>query len=306
MSVAYLASSALRITTPVGWAAIGETMSERAGVVNVGLESYMLGGAFGGVITTMYTDSLVLGFLGAMASGVLFALLHGLVCITLGGSQIVSGLALLLLGVGLTGFFLDAFFSGYNARAGTKLNNLDIPILDDIPILGDILFSQSIGTYLLYIAMPVSAFVLYKTPFGLRVIAAGENPHALDAGGLSVARTRYQALILCGALAGLGGAVLSLGQLGAFVYNMVAGRGFIAIAAVVFGNWRPIHAVLGTFVFSVVTALQLQMQSAGVGFAPELMTMTPYLITIAVLAGLVGRAHPPAYYGRTFVRGERV
>ncbi|MCG3769616.1 MAG: hypothetical protein JW384_00745 [Nitrosomonadaceae bacterium] len=306
MLIINVASSAIRISTPIALAAIGETTSERAGLVNVGLESYMLGGAFAAVITTRFTDNLALGFLCGMVVGVLFALIHGVVCITLGGNQIVSGLGLLLLGVGVTGFLLNNFFSGYNARTEHKMTKISVPILTDIPILGEILFNQDITSYLLYLVIPISTFVLRSTPFGLRVTAAGEIPHALEAGGFSVARTRYQALIVCGALAGLGGAALSLGQLGAFTYNMVAGRGFIAIAAVVFGNWRPIHAVIGTLVFSSVTAFQFQIQALGVGPPPEVMTVIPYLVTVVVLGGFISRNRPPARYGENYVRGERV
>jgi ABC-type uncharacterized transport system permease subunit len=298
-----VAAAGLRISAPLVFAAVGETFSQKAGVINVQLEGMMLVGAYTGVTAAISSGDPLIGLLAAIAGGILLALVHGFVCITLGGNQIVSGIALNLFALGMTSFLLDIFFEEERARA-PGLEPLAIPGLSDIPGLGRVLFNQSLGVYLMLVLIPLGFFVLYKTPWGLRVLACGENPRAADTVGANVKAVRYQALILAGGLAGLGGGVLALSQLRFFVDNLTAGRGFIALAAVLFANWRPVQAALAASLFGFADALQLRLQAIGIGIPPEALTMLPFVLTLIVLGGFVGRARPPRYFGVPYVRGQ--
>lgn len=299
-----VAVAAMRTSAPIIFASLGETFSERAGVINVHLEGMMLSGAFAGVLGAYASNDPFIGLAVGIGGGLFFALIHGVATITLGGNQIVSGIALNLLALGVTSYLLDVFFPGQNAVA-PGLSPVAIPGLADIPGIGRVFFQQSLAVYLMYILVPVSIFVLYKTTWGLRVLAAGENPRAADTLGVSVARVRYQALAVAGILAGLGGAVLALSQLSFFVDNLTQGRGFIALAAVLFGNWRPGYVAAAALLFGFADALQLRLQTVGFDIPPELMTMLPYVLTLIVLAGFVGRSRPPRYFGVPYIRGER-
>ncbi len=298
-------AAGVRIAAPVVAATLGETFSERAGVINVGLEGMMLTGAFVGVLAAFYTGDPVIGLVAAILGGAFIGLIHAFVSVTLGGNQIVSGVGLNFLALGATSFLLDVFFPGQSAQAERGLGAIAIPGLADIPGIGRIFFNQSLAVYVIYALVPASIFVLYKTEWGLRVIASGENPAAADAVGVSVTKTRYQAVLLAGGLAGFGGGVLALSQLRFFTDNMIQGRGFIALAAVYFGNLRPGWAALGAGFFGIIDALQLRLQAAGVGIPAPAMTMLPYVLSIVVLTSLVGRSRLPTYLARAYVRGEK-
>lgn len=299
-----VAAAAIRISAPLVVAAIGETFSERAGVINVQLEGMMLSGAFCGVLAAYASNDPFIGLLAAIGGGLVIGGIHGAVTISLGGNQIVSGIALNLLAVGLTSYLLDLFFPGQSAVA-PGLAPVAIEGISNIPVIGRVLFQQSVAVYFAFLLVPTSFFVLYRTRWGLKVLAAGENPRAADTFGLSVRTIRYQAVLLAGGLAGLAGGILALSQLNFFVDNLTQGRGFIALAAVLFGNWRPGYVAAGAFLFGFADALQLRLQAVGVGIPPEVMTMIPYVLTLVVLAGFVGRSRSPRYLSVPYVRGER-
>jgi general nucleoside transport system permease protein len=296
-------AAAIAAAVPILWAAIGETFSEKAGVINVELEGMMLVGAFTCVLMTHWTGSAPLGFAGAVLGGVLVALCHGVLTLTIGADQLVSGIALLLLSVGLTSYVLVAVFDSGRLSAGLALGNVAIPGLSDLPVLGPVLFDQSLTTYATYLMVPVAVLVMSRTPWGLRVRACGDNPHAADTAGHSVTLTRYQALIFTGSFAGIAGGVLALTQLGAFVDNMIQGLGFVALAMVLAGNWRLRFVVVFALLFGLVQSMQLSLQASGTDVPPQLMSILPYVFTLVALAGLMGRSRPPLFMGRQYVRG---
>jgi simple sugar transport system permease protein len=297
-------ASGVRISSPIALAGIGETYSERAGVINIGLEGYMLAGALAGVLGSRASGSAVVGLLAALAAGLLLALIHAFVTVTLRGDQIVSGIAINLFALGATIFLYDLLLGDHPEEAVAGFQSLRIPGLADIPVVGRALFEQTIIVYALYVLVAVAGVVLFRTSWGLDVRAAGENPLALDAAGSSVPAVRYQCILLAGALAGLGGGYLSLSQLRFFVVNVTGGRGFIALAAVIFGNWSPVKVALAAGLFGTVDALQLRLQAAGVPIPAEAITMLPYLFSIVVLASVTGRSRMPTQLGRPYIREE--
>lgn len=304
IGVVELLSATLRISTPIVLAAVGETYSERAGVLNVGIEGMMLSGALSGVIVSIVTGSAWLGLLGGAATGAVVALLHAAITITLKSDQIVSGIGINLLALGLTSYLVNIYYPGQSARVPERIPELSIPGLRDLPGLGPVLFEQHPVVYVALLTGIASYWVLYRTQFGRRITACGENPKAADVAGISVERTRYQGVLIAGALAGLGGAVLSVVHLGFFSHNLTNGRGFIALAAVLFGNWHVVKVMLAALFFGLIDALQLQLQAIGVGLPPELLTMLPYLLTLAVLAGAVGASRMPAHFVQPYIRSE--
>jgi simple sugar transport system permease protein len=297
-------SAGFRIAAPLVYAAVGETFSERAGVLNVQLEAMMLIGAFNAVLGTYFSGSVTVGVACGIAGGAFVALIHALVSVKLKGNQIISGIALNLVVLGLTSFLLRIFFAGQTTRSPRGLDTLTVPGLSEIPVLGPILFEQTLGVYFLYALVPASVYVLSRTSWGLNVTACGENPRAADTVGVDVDRTRTQAVLLAGVLAGLGGAVLGLSGLSFFTDNLTAGRGFIALAAVLFGNWRVGWVAAAAFFFGLIDAFQLRLQAVGVGIPPEALNLLPYALTIAILAGVTGRARMPTAFAQPYVRGE--
>lgn len=294
-----LLGSTVRNTVPLAFAALGGLFSERSGVVNIGLEGLMLIAAFAGVVGAEVTGSAVAGLAVAVAAGLLFALVHALMTVTFEADQIISGTAINLLALGGTGFLMVVVFGsgGTSPRIG-GFDPIAIPLLSDLPVVGRALFDQSALVYLLYLLIPVSWYVLYRTPFGLRLRATGEVPEAVDTAGVSVARMRYLGVGLSGVLAALGGAYLSMSLLSAFSEGMTVGRGFIALAALIFGRWNPLGAAAAALLFGFAQALVVR-ASAG-GIPPELVQSFPYLLTIVVLAGFGGRAVAPAASGRPY------
>ncbi len=280
-----LLAATLRVATPILFAGLGEVFAERAGVLNLGIEGIMLMGAILGFIVAYLTGSLFAGLLAAMLLGILAGLLMAWLAVTLGLNQHVSGLGLTLLTSGLALFVFRVIFKGSaNPPALEPFQQLSLPALGPIAPI----FEQYWLTYLVFLLTPLASWVLYRSTFGLWVRAVGENPEAADAAGVPVARVRYAALALSGASMGLGGAFLSLAQLGTATFGIVAGRGWVAIAIVIFGNWEPGRVMLGALLFGGVEALQLRLRAIGVAVPYQLLLSLPYLVTIAALA-LAGR-----------------
>ena len=292
-------SSTIRNATPLVFAAMGGMFSERSGVVNIALEGLMLISAFAGVAGAFLTGSAWIGLGFAMAAGLSFALIHALMCVTFEADQIISGTAINLLALGGTGFLMvEVFGQGGTSPRVPRFGSLGIPVLQNIPIIGPALFDQSLLVYLMYVLIPVTFFVVFRTPFGLRLRATGEVPEAVDTAGVSVARMRYYGVGLSGILAALGGAYLSMGLLSAFTEGMTNGRGFIALAALIFGRWNPIGAAGAALLFGFAQAITFR---AGQEAVPvEFLQMLPYILTIVVLAGFGGRAIAPAAIGKPY------
>jgi ABC-type uncharacterized transport system permease subunit len=300
-------AAAIRVATPLLLAAMGGLVAERAGIVTFGMEGMMLIGCFAGVAVAYACHSIVVGFLAAMLAGVLISMIFGLMIITVKANQIVSAVALNLMVVGLTSVLNTLFFGlATDPVRVPKLEQVNIPVLSQIPILGRIVFQQLPLVYLAYALVPAIWFLLFRTSWGLKIRAVGEHPHAADTVGISVYKVRYATLVVTGALSGLAGAFLSIGQIGQFMENMTGGRGFIAYTAIVFGKWSPVGTMLGSLLFGAADALQLRLQALGIKVLPyQAMVALPYIATLVVLVFFVGRAMWPAASGTAFTREER-
>jgi general nucleoside transport system permease protein len=305
-SVGLLAAT-LRFATPLAFAAIGGIFSERSGVVNIGLEGMMLAGAFFGIVVTAETGQWELGVVAAMGAGGVLALMHAFFCIHLQGDQIISGFAVNILALGLTGYL---FRSIYSTRGTPELEeripNVRLPLIEDIPFIGDVFGNLNLMIWVMFAVVILAFIVLFKTPLGLRIRSVGEHPKAADTVGISVYKVRYAAVILSGVLAGLGGAYLSFGTGNAFNENMTAGRGFIALAAVIFGNWRPFGAFGACLLFGFSSALALRLQGSSLLpsdlASANLLQTLPYVLTLVALVGVIGRSRGPAAAGRPYVK----
>jgi ABC-type uncharacterized transport system permease subunit len=299
---AFLLVAAVALASPLLWAAIGELISEIAGVLNIHLEGMMLAGAFMGVLGAHHSGSVWIGFLVAAMGGVFLALIHAVVCFVFNANQIVSGVVLNIFAIGATSFGLSVAFAEGARPSIDTIDKIKIPLLSDLPLIGPALFNQHILVYVGFILVPATWYFLNRTANGLRVQAAGEKAEAADSLGVNVLKTRTLALVACGVLAGIGGAQLSLAGVGTFTDNMTAGRGFIALAAVVFGRWKPVGTMVAVIVFALADALAIRAQSLGVEIPNQLLLMLPYLVTLIALAGLVRRMRPPAQLGLNFER----
>jgi len=293
-------ASGIRLATPYLYASIGETFGQRSGVLNLGVEGQMLLGAFAAFYISIETGNLWLGVLVAMGVGALMGLAMAFVTINLQAKQGISGIGFYLFGLGMSNLLFQLLVGTVETVSGFP--KIDIPILVDIPIIGSILFSQNILVYLAFLLVPTAWFVLNKTTLGLNIRAVGENPEAADSLGVSVARVRYFTIILGGILSGLGGASLSVALLNVFQQNMTSGLGFIAVALVYFGGWRPWGALAGALLFSMVNALQLWIQVLGIPIASELAVMLPYILTILVLTVSGRKMRTPSALTKPFVR----
>lgn len=301
LNVDFLRAS-LRLSTPLVGASLGEIFSERAGVVNIGLEGMMLAGALGGVVGAYYTGNPWLGLLAGMIAGALLAAVHAFVSITLAADQVVSGAALNIGALGLTTFLYRSLFGIVERPQVAHFEPWAVPILSDIPFLGPVLFEQTPLVYVAYLLVPVAAFVLTRTEWGLALRAVGEHPEAADSLGISVTRTRYAMVILCGLLAGMAGTFFSLGQLYTFVEGMTGGRGFIALAVVIVGKWSPARAAATALFFGAADAIALRTQALNLGLPYHLLLAMPYALTMLVYLGVVGRTRAPSALGIPYVR----
>lgn len=298
-SLGPLLASSIRFATPLVFAALGGLFSERSGVVNIGLEGLMLISAFAGVVGASFSGSALIGLGLGLAAGLIFALVHALMCITFEADQIISGTAIILLALGSTGFLMvEIFGSGGTSPRVPGFKEVPIPLLSEIPVIGPALFSQSLLVYLMYALIPITWFVVYRTPFGLRLRATGEVPEAVDTAGVSVTRMRYFGVALSGILAAFGGVYLSMGLLSAFSEGMTGGRGFIALAALIFGRWNPIGAAGAALFFGFAQAVTVRAPQDVV--PNEFLQMIPYVLTIVALVGFGGRAIAPAAIGKPY------
>jgi len=301
-----LISSAIRAGTPLIFAMVGETLTERAGIINLGLEGIMLMGALTGFCITFITRNPYLGVLAALVAGALMGALHGVITIGLRGNQIVGGLALSMLGSGFSGF-LGKSFIGVKTCGFSKLT---VPLLSKIPFLGPMFFEHNLLVYLSYILIIISWYFLFFTSHGLILRSVGENPAAADTQGINVILIRYIYVIAGGALSGLAGAYLSLAYNQMWIENMTAGRGWIALAIVIFGGWNTLRGTAGAYLFGGIDAFQLRLQAVGTNVSATLLKTFPYLITILVLvissSGLLKSSlHAPAALGLPYWREEK-
>jgi len=287
--------SAVRLGVPLALAAMGETISERSGVINIGLEGSMIAGALGGALGALFFDGAGGGVLVGAVAGTCLALLFAAFSVGLGTDQIITGTAVTLGGLGLTGAIYQARF-GATGTALTlpTLAPAPVPGLSSLPGIGTVLFSQPPTAYLAYVLAPLLWYFLFRTEWGLELRAVGEAPDAARAAGVRVRLVRLWATLFGGALAGIGGAHLALAHAGTFAENMSAGRGFIAIAVVVLGRWNPVLVLLAALFFGAASALQFFLQALGLDLPYQLFLAFPYLLTLAALAGWLGRARAPA------------
>jgi simple sugar transport system permease protein len=297
-----LLGQTLVTATPLTLAALGGIMCERSGVVNIALEGIMLTGAFVGYAVALATHNVWLGVLAAVVAGMLIASLHAALSVSLLVDQIVSGMVINILAVGITGVFYRNYIESSGLAGPDTLPHWNIPGLSALPVLGRIFFQNQFVTYAMLILIFAVHVVIFKTVWGLRTRACGENPAAAETAGINVYFVRYINVIASGALAGLGGAYFSLQQIGNFLPNMTGGRGFIALAAMIFGKWTPIGAFGASQLFAFSDALGSRLQIANVHIPIQFLGMLPYLVTIVVLAGAMGRAVAPAAVGKPYRR----
>lgn len=293
-------SSGIRLATPYIYAAIGEAYSQRSGVMNLGVEGQMLLGAFAAFYVAINTGNLWLGVLAAMGVGALMGVAMAFVTVNLHANQGISGIGFYLFGLGMSNLLFQILVGTVETVQGFP--KIDIPVLVNIPLIGPIFFSQNVLVYLAFLLVPVAWFVLNKTTLGLNIRAVGENPEAADSLGVSVKKIRYFTTILGGTLSGLGGASLSIALLNVFQLNMTAGLGFIAVALVYFGGWRPWGVLAGALLFSMVNGLQLWIQVLGIPIPAELAVMMPYILTILVLAVSGSKMQKPSALTKPFER----
>jgi general nucleoside transport system permease protein len=277
--VTAVSTGAVRAGTSVMYASLGEVIAQRAGIINLGVEGCMLAGACAGYIVTVETGSPYLGIVAAFLAGGLLATIHAFLVVTRGANQLASGLALMFLGLGLTAFFGRP----YVKEQINPLKNHPIPFLSDVPYVGPVLFDHDLLTYGVFPLAGALWWFVFRSRWGVMLRAVGESTESAFAAGLHPARIQYAAVAFGGALAGLGGAQISLAYTATWVENLTNGRGFIAVALVIFAMWNPLRAVAGALLFGGAVALQLQLQARGVGVSPFLLDMTPYLLTIIVL-----------------------
>lgn len=303
--IGFLAST-IRLTVPLLYASVGEIFAQRAGILNLGLEGVVLIGAFIGFVAANLTGSLWIGVLGGMIAGVIVAFVIAVFDVTLGADQAIVGIMVTIAMQGLVTYLNNVVYGGsYIPPRIEGFESLRIPLLADIPVLGKTFFSQNVLVYLAFLIVPLAAFVLNKTTWGLQLRGVGEDPRAADSMGVDVIRTRYLAVLFGGLMAGLGGAFLTLGYLGTYSDNISAGRGWIAIALVFFGQWNPYRVLIGAVLFGGVNALQLRLQAQGVNLPFQFMLMLPYLLTLLILIGTSKEGKGPASLCVPFRREER-
>lgn len=310
-------ASGLRLAIPLLCACLAGLYSERSGVVDIGLEGKMLASAFGATVAALSTGSALAGLAVGILTAIVLALIHGYASISQRGNQIVSGMAINMLAAGLTALLGNAWYREGGRTpsldGAARFNPIHLPGADavaGVPVLGpfyrQIVSGHPLPVYLALAAVPLTWFLLYRTRWGLRLRAVGENPAAVDTAGISVTRLRYSAMIACGILAGIGGTYLAVAQAASFLPNMTAGKGFIALAALIFAKWRPVQALGACLLFGVLDAVAIRLQGValpGIGQVPvQAIQSLPYILTVILLAGFVGRAIPPRAVGVPYVK----
>jgi ABC-type uncharacterized transport system permease subunit len=294
--------SGIRLATPYLYAALGETFAQSSGVLNLGVEGIMLMGAYSGFFAGIKTGNLWVGILAAAVVGGLMGLLMAVISVTLQAEQGISGIGLSLFGLGLSSLLFKVTLGTVVSINGFQ--PVRIPLLGNIPVIGDVLFDQNVLVYGAFLLVPISSWILNKTTFGLKVRAAGQNPQAADTLGVNITRIRYTTVILGGILAGIAGASLSIALINLFQENMTNGMGYIAVALVYFGGWRPYGVMGGALLFSFVNAFQLWMQVKGVNINSSVAVMLPYILTVLALAFAFKRTQQPTALNKPFERGE--
>ncbi|MGE5584833.1 MAG: ABC transporter permease [Bacillota bacterium] len=298
-------TATIRMATPIALAAMGGAFSERSGVINIGLEGMILTGAFCGVLGSYVSGNPWVGVLFAVAGGGLMGAILAVFAIRLKADHVVSGVGLNILALGLTSWLMQVLWKSRGTSASvTGLPMFSIPVVRDVPVLGTILGMHSPLVYMMLVLIFLGWVIMFKTPLGLRIRMAGEHPEAADTVGINVHAVQYFSVILSGCLAGLGGAYLSLAQLNWFSMNMSAGRGYMALAANIFGQWNPIGGLGASFLFAFTDALQMRIQTSPVKLPTDIIQMLPYILTILVLAGAVIRSRPPAALGKHYESGR--
>lgn len=299
-------AASIRIATPLTFAGIGESINEKSGVINIGLDSIMLSGAFVSFYVCNKTSSILLGVFAGLVSGVIISLIHGFLSIKGKANQTIVGLALNFFSLGLTSFlFLVGFGTSAELPTCKVVSNIEIPFFNQIPIIGKVIFSQNIFVYLLFLLLILSYIILYKTSWGINLIAVGENPKAADTAGINVKKTRYIACVINGLLGGLAGSYLTLAQLGFFMENITGGKGYMALVAVILGKRNPFGIFLAALVIGVADAIQMRLQTAGIPLPSELFTMLPYIVAMLVLLFSMKNNKDPLALGIPYERNSR-
>jgi len=295
-------TSAIRLATPYLYAAIGESFAQSSGVVNLGVDGIMLIAAFASFYVVLNTGSIWLGLLAAILAGLVMGLLMSFISVTLKAEQGISGIGLYMFGLGLSSLLFNVMVG--TVKTVTGFQPVKIALLGDIPYIGEIFFNHSLLVYGAFLLVPVAWWILDKTSWGLMIKSVGQNPAAADSLGVNVDKVRYVSVCIGAMLAGVAGASLSISLLNLFQDNLTAGQGFIAVALVYFGGWKPLGIMGGALLFSTVNAFQLWMQVLGVNIPSDVAVMLPYLLTIAALAVTVNRVRQPAALNKPFERGE--
>jgi simple sugar transport system permease protein len=292
--------SGIRLAAPYLFAALGETVSQRSGVLDLGVDGIMLMGSFVAFYVVFKTGNLWLGVAASIVVGMLMGLLMSVISVTFQAEQGISGIGLYLFGLGLSSLLFRTMIG--SVKGITSFQPLRIPVLSDIPVIGEIFFNHNILVYMAYVMVPVIWFIFGKTTLGLKIRAVGQNPEAADSLGVNVNRVRYFGVIFGAAMAGVAGATLSTGLMGVWQDNITNGIGFIAVALVYFGGWRPLGVLFGSLLFATVNAFQLWIQVKGIPIPSELAIMLPYVLTIIVLIFASGRVRQPAALTKPFER----
>ncbi|MBM3262797.1 MAG: ABC transporter permease [candidate division Zixibacteria bacterium] len=298
-----LIRATVKMAVPLVAASVGEIFSERAGVVNIGLEGMILTGALCGMLGAHFTGSPWIGLMTGLWAGLLMAGGFTVVAVHFGADQVVTGAAVNLLALGLTGVFYRRIF-GVTGTALTVpgFEPVDLPFFSSIPVVGELISGYPAPVYLVFLLVPLASYLLFYTSVGLSIRAVGEYPKAADTAGIPVARVRHLCVLVSGALAGVAGGYLSLAHANTFVEGMSAGRGFIALAIVIFGRWNPVGALIAALLFGLANAVQFQFQAIGAAVPYQFFLMLPYVLTLCVLVGFAGRTRPPAALAQAYER----
>ncbi len=298
-------SAMVRMAVPLLYAGLGEMVAEKTGILNIGMEGVMLSGAFFSFAGALFSGNLGIGLICGILGGVLVSMIHAVLSIKLAQNQSVSGIAINMFVLGVTSFLAKILKEGQSYQQITTFSTIKIPILSEIPLIGDALFNQDIFTYILYVLIVLITIFYKKTAKGLAFEAIGEHPRAADAAGIPVHKYQYIAMIVNGILGGIGGAYLVLVQLGVFTENMTSGRGYIALAAVILGRYTAVGTFGAALIFGGANALQIRLQAVGVPLPAQALAMLPYIITLIALLGSIGRSNEPEALSKPYIRGSR-
>lgn len=304
LTLTTLLAGSLSLAVPLIFGSLSGALSERVGIINIAIEGQLLAGAFTSAVVASVTDSVILGIIAAMLAGSLVASILAVFSIKYLVDQIITGVVVNVLIIGITSFLFSTLLADNitTLNQPPRFEKLSIPVLGQIPIVGPVLFNQTLIVYLMYFAVIGVFLALFKTRWGLRVRSVGEYPKASDTVGIKVFRTRYISVLIGGALAGLGGSFFTLGQVGAFGKEMTNGAGYIALAALIFGRWNPIYAALAALLFGFALNLQYAVQIVGSPLPSEFLLMLPYVLTVIAVAGLVGKVRGPAAAGKPYIK----